>query len=104
MSPVTLEEPSGVVRLRADGDGVAVVQIDGPIDVTNAASVGALVDRGLATGQSVVIDLSEVPFIAAAGLTMLVSRLQTVGLSRMSAFIAREFRVTGLLPFVRICD
>lgn len=88
-------EPTGAVRLRQTPLG-AVVEIDGPIDCATAPIVKALLERGVIEGQPVDLDLSQVPFIAAAGLSMLVTCEFEVRLLNPSALTVRVLELVGL--------
>jgi anti-anti-sigma factor len=88
-------EPTGAARLRQTPSG-AVVEVDGPIDCATAPIVRALLDRGATDGQRVDLDLSQVPFIAAAGLSMLVTCGFDVRLLRPSPLTVRVLELCGL--------
>lgn len=88
-------EPTGAARLRLT-EGSALVSVDGPIDAANAPFVGALLRRGHNQRDRVVLDLGDVPFIAAAGITALVRCDFPVVLRRPSALCRRVLDVVGL--------
>ena len=88
-------EPTGAARLHQTPIG-AVVEVDGPIDTATAPIVKALHERGATGGRRVDLDLRRVPFIAAAGLSMLVTCEFEVRLLHPSPLTVRVLELCGL--------
>lgn len=70
-------------------DGVAVLSIGGEIDLVTAPSFAAAIDSVLADDPpGFIIDLSEVTFLASAGLQLLVATQERIGDSAEFAVVA----------------
>jgi anti-anti-sigma factor len=70
-------------------DGVAVLSVAGEIDVATAPSFEKAIDDVLADDPpAVIIDLSEVTFLASAGLQLLVATHERIGESAAFAVVA----------------
>jgi anti-sigma B factor antagonist len=84
-------------------EGVAVVSIGGEIDLSTAPAFEAVIAEALEEDPPVlVIDLSEVTFMASVGLRILAGTQETVGKSIQIAVVAdnaaasRPMQLTGL--------
>jgi anti-sigma B factor antagonist len=84
-------------------DGVAVLTVGGEVDLATVSALEAAVDEALATQPTaLVVDLSEVEFLASAGLQTLVTTHEKVGTSVQFAVVAhgaatsRPIQLTGL--------
>jgi anti-sigma B factor antagonist len=87
----------------AHRDGVAVVSIGGEIDLSTAPAFEAVIAEALEEDPPVlVIDLSEVTFMASGGLRILAGTQEKVGKSIQIAVVAdnaaasRPMQLTGL--------
>lgn len=96
------------VRMRSEitPSGVAVVVVEGPLDMTSAPALRAelhdLVNGG---GKQVVVDLSGVDSIDSAALGALVSGLKTARKNGGDLRIAApNERVTALLKLTKLSD
>jgi anti-sigma B factor antagonist len=70
-------------------DGVAVLAVGGEIDLVTAPSFEKAINEVLADEpSSLIIDLSEVTFLASAGLQLLVAANERAGLSTGFAVVA----------------
>jgi anti-sigma B factor antagonist len=103
----------GMLTLRAtEQDSVCTLTLSGELDLANASSVSAELERLEATGAPVMIDLSGLEFIDSTGIAILVStyrrlesRLQIVPSEALE--VRRVISVTGLdseLPFAAPLD
>jgi anti-sigma B factor antagonist len=84
-------------------DGVAVLTVGGEVDLATVSALEAAVDEALASQPTaLVVDLSEVEFLASAGLQTLVTTHEKVGTSVQFAVVAhgaatsRPIQLTGL--------
>ena len=98
-----LDERTGALVARLDRleGATAVVCAAGEVDYHTAALLRDVVDGALRAGaQALVIDLSEVTFLDAAGLGVAVATARTVGAERTAIVchdaLARLFRITAL--------
>jgi anti-anti-sigma factor len=95
---------TGATRLRVRS-GRPTIEVDGPIDVLNAAYVEALVLRGTnGNGTVVDIDLRQVPFVAAAGLSVFARCAPRVRLLHPSDLTKRVLELTGLTATMTIVE
>ncbi|MBW3084893.1 Anti-sigma-B factor antagonist [Austwickia sp. TVS 96-490-7B] len=84
--------------------GVAIVTVDGDVDVSNATRLRDTLDHVLATGRAhVVVDVRGVPFMDSTGLGVLVGRMKVVRARRGSIRLVvtaprmlRVLSITGL--------
>lgn len=86
-----------------DQDGIAVVTVNGDVDLATVGELDAAVAESLArTPAALVIDLTGVDFLASAGLQALVATQQKIGTSAGFAVVAngpatsRPIQLTGL--------
>ncbi|MCR6487984.1 STAS domain-containing protein [Amycolatopsis sp. OK19-0408] len=81
----------------AGDDGKRVLTATGEIDMSNAGEFGAALDRELAAGGPVVVDLTGVTYLDSAGIAVLFDRA-TVHDLRLTAprLLDRVLRVSGL--------
>jgi anti-sigma B factor antagonist len=84
-------------------DGVVVLTVGGEVDLATVPALEAAVDEALASQPTaLVVDLSEVEFLASAGLQTLVTTHEKVGTSVQFAVVAhgaatsRPIQLTGL--------
>src|SRR3954452_4370410 len=83
--------------------GIAVLKVDGDIDLATVPTLEAAIDEGLIPKPTgLVIDLSEVGFLASAGLQTLVATHHNVSQTAQFAVVAnsaatsRPIQLTGL--------
>lgn len=84
-------------------DGVAVVSVSGDVDVATVAALEASINEALgAKPTALIIDLSDVDFLASAGLQTLVATNEAVNKTTAFAVVAhgpatsRPIQLTGL--------
>ena len=84
-------------------DGIAVLTVSGEVDLATVPALEAAIDEALAAQPSgLVIDLSNVEFLASAGLQTLVTTQERVGMSGQFVVVAegaatsRPIQLTGL--------
>ena len=84
-------------------NGIAVLKVDGDIDLATVPALEAAIDEALISKPSgLVIDLSEVGFLASAGLQTLVATHNNVSPTAQFAVVAnsaatsRPIQLTGL--------
>ena len=84
-------------------DGIAVLKVGGDIDLATVPALEAAIDEALAPKPTgLVIDLSDVEFLASAGLQALVATHNNVSQSAQFAVVAnsastsRPIQLTGL--------
>ena len=58
-----------------------VVRVDGELDLATAPALRAALERALADGDQLVVDLSAVTFIDSSGLSVLVRAYQVLGVT-----------------------
>ena len=103
-----LVTPTTAVR----GDGAVTVTVVGEVDTHTAPALRSSLDTQLDRSPStLVIDLSRVPFLGAAGLAVLVeaqkrARAEGVDLRLIATTraVTRPLRVTGLIDLFTIAD
>ena len=95
--------PDPITTSVTDLDGIAAVSVGGEIDLATAPILEAAIAEALAKGPvALIIDLSEVTFLASAGLQTLVATNQKVNKSARFAVVAngpatsRPIQLTGL--------
>ena len=98
-----MSEPDPITTSVAHRDGVAVVSIGGEIDSSTAPLFEAGIAEALEEGPpALVIELSEVIFMASVGLRILAATQEKVGKSIQIAVVAdnaaasRPMQLTGL--------
>jgi len=84
-------------------DGVAVLTVGGEVDLATVPALETAIDEALATQPTaLVVDLSDVEFLASAGLQTLVTTQEKLGASVQFAVVAqgaatsRPIQLTGL--------
>jgi len=84
-------------------DGDRILTVTGEIDMSNAAEFGAALDRGLAAGTVLTVDLSGVTYVDSAGMAVLFDRATRHDL-RLSAprLLERVLRVSGLTRAAKV--
>lgn len=81
----------------AGDDGERVLTVAGEIDMSNATEFGAALDRELATGGPVVVDLTGVTYLDSAGIAVLFDRATAHDLRLIAPrLLDRVLRVSGL--------
>jgi anti-sigma B factor antagonist len=102
---------AGVLNVQiAEEDGAQVIRLNGELDLANAATVEAELERALGAGGRIVVDLTELSFIDSTGIALLINatgqdsaggRLRFVPSNGLA--VQRVLKATGLdqrLPFV----
>lgn len=87
----------------AGDDRDRILTVTGEIDMSNAAGFGAALDRELAAGSSLTVDLTGVTYIDSAGVAVLFDRAATHDL-RLTAprLLDRVLRVSGLAQVTKV--
>jgi anti-anti-sigma factor len=83
----------------ARSSGMTTVHPRGEVDMATMAAFQQTLDRGIDTGRDLVVDLSELTFIDAAGLRALAraaGRVDRFSLVRPNQHLARLLRLAGL--------
>lgn len=104
------EEPSaGFAVHERSVDGVAVVEVRDVVDMLTAPLLGTAIGTALAgSPRGIVIDLSDVTFLASAGMTTLVKAKEQVGDAIGFAVVAdgpvtsRPLKLVGLDDVLRV--
>jgi anti-sigma B factor antagonist len=98
-----MPEQDAIATAVAYQNGIAVLKVDGDIDLATVPALEAAIDEALTTKPTgLVIDLSEVGFLASAGLQTLVATHHNVSESAQFAVVAnsaatsRPIQLTGL--------
>jgi anti-sigma B factor antagonist len=98
-----LSEQDAIATALAYQDGIAVLKVGGDVDLATVAALQAAIDEALAPKPTgLVIDLSDVGFLASAGLQALVATHHNVSDSAQFAVVAnsastsRPIQLTGL--------
>ena len=99
------------VALTTSGPDCVLVSVAGELDLFTAPQLGSLLDRSIEQGAtSVTVDLSEVTFLDAAALGVLVRAAQHFGSDSGTlrvicpdARLRRLFEITGLDEMLTIC-
>ena len=100
--------PSFVVRLVWEASGEATVVVYGEVDQYTASCLRDVIETTVAAGAtSVIIDLTEVAFLDAAGLGVAAIAARALGAERTAivchARLARVFGLTALDRVLTIC-
>lgn len=90
--------------------GVAVLFIDGEVDLRTAPDLRLALTRLLADGKfTIILDLGEVPYLDSAALGVLVEAVRrareqngAIHLVRLTAFVRRAFEITRLFRIFEI--
>ncbi|GHG08338.1 MULTISPECIES: STAS domain-containing protein [Amycolatopsis] len=84
-------------------DGARVLSVTGEIDMSNAAEFGAALDRELAAGTAVTVDLTAVTYLDSAGVAVLFDRADAHDLRLVAPrLLDRVLRVSGLPQVVKV--
>ncbi|WP_410614748.1 STAS domain-containing protein [Amycolatopsis sp. lyj-109] len=84
-------------------DGDRVLSATGEIDMSNAAEFGAALDRELAAGAPVTVDLTKVAYLDSAGVAVLFDRIGDHDLRLVAPrLLDRVLRVSGLAQVVKV--
>jgi anti-sigma B factor antagonist len=79
------------------GNGDRVLTVTGEIDMSNAAEFGVALDRELAAGTVVTVDLTGVAYLDSAGVAVLFDRADAHDLRLVAPrLLDRVLRVSGL--------
>ena len=96
----------GAVERADDPSGAPVVQLVGEIDISNAESLGAMLDRLIGDEtRHLVVDLGALEFMDSSGIAMLLrvaARSGTVEIRNPSDVVLRIIECTGLADVLRI--
>jgi len=94
-----------------DVEGIRVVMLDGRFDAAGAQEVEAEFNAAVAAAPNVIIDLGRVPFIASAGIRLLVTATQTQAkLGGKLVFMNADevtrkiLKTTGIDQLVPVCS
>jgi anti-anti-sigma factor len=88
---------------RPGDDGDRVLSVAGEIDMSNAAEFGAALDRELAAGTAVTVDLTAVTYLDSAGVAVLFDRAAERDLRLVAPrLLDRVLRVSGLVQVVKV--
>ncbi|WIY01351.1 STAS domain-containing protein [Amycolatopsis mongoliensis] len=87
----------------AGDDGDRILTVTGEIDMSNAAGFGAAMDRELAAGTALTVDLTGVTYLDSAGVAALFDRATARDL-RLTAprLLERVLRVSGLAQVTKV--
>jgi anti-sigma B factor antagonist len=87
----------------AGDDGDRILAVTGEIDMSNADEFGAALDRELAAGPALTVDLTGVAYLDSAGVAALFDRAATHDL-RLAAprLLDRVLRVSGLTQVTKV--
>jgi anti-anti-sigma factor len=78
-------------------EGDRLLTVTGEIDMSNAAEFGAALDRELATGAAVTVDLTAVTYLDSAGVALLFDRAESHDLRLLAPrLLSRVLQVSGL--------
>ncbi|MEU7785678.1 MULTISPECIES: STAS domain-containing protein [unclassified Amycolatopsis] len=84
-------------------DGGRTVRATGEIDMSNAAEFGAALDRELAAGNPVTVDLTGVDYLDSAGVAVLFDRAGEHDLRLVAPrLLDRVLRVSGLAQVAKV--
>ncbi|WP_033262476.1 STAS domain-containing protein [Amycolatopsis vancoresmycina] len=84
-------------------DGDRVLAVTGEIDMSNAAEFGAALDRELAAGPAVTVDLTGVTYLDSAGVAVLFDRAADHDLRLLAPrLLDRVLRVSGLTQVAKV--
>jgi anti-sigma B factor antagonist len=96
----------GAVERAHDPSGRSVVRLVGEIDISNAGSLGAILDELVGDeSHSLVVDLAALEFVDSSGIAMLLrvaARVGTVEIRNPSNVVRRIIECTGLTDILRI--
>jgi anti-sigma B factor antagonist len=87
----------------AGDDGGRILTATGEVDMSNAAEFGAAVDRALAAGPCLTVDLTGVSYLDSAGVAVLFDRAASHDL-RLTAprLLDRVLRISGLAQVAKV--
>jgi anti-anti-sigma factor len=96
----------GAVEGAHDASGGAIVELIGEIDISNAETLGAELDR-IIDGQSkpLVVDLAKLEFMDSSGIAMLLkvaARVDSIELRNPSNIVRRIIECTGLADVLHV--
>ncbi|MGW3963489.1 STAS domain-containing protein [Amycolatopsis sp. NPDC005003] len=84
-------------------DGDRVLTVTGEIDMSNAAEFGTALDRELAAGPGVTVDLTGVTYLDSAGVAVLFDRAADHELRLIAPrLLDRVLRVSGLTRVAKV--
>jgi len=84
-------------------DGDRVLSVTGEIDMSNAGEFGAALDRELAAGTAVTVDLTGVTYLDSAGVAVLFDRAGEHDLRLLAPrLLDRVLRVSGLAQVTKV--
>jgi anti-sigma B factor antagonist len=98
-----LSDKDAIATAVDNEDGIAVLTVGGEVDLATVPALEAAIDEALATQPTaLIVDLSDVEFLASAGLQTLVTTQDKLGTSTQFAVVAhgaatsRPIQLTGL--------
>ncbi|HET8565679.1 MAG TPA: STAS domain-containing protein [Solirubrobacterales bacterium] len=98
MPDTTTEIHEGPLVLRQIQEpGRVRLALHGELDLTNAATVEAVLDAALASGDEVLVDLAKLEFLDSTGIALLVAALKGQDAKRISFLPSESTGVTRLL-------
>ncbi|WP_410676756.1 STAS domain-containing protein [Amycolatopsis sp. cmx-4-68] len=87
----------------AGDDGERILTVTGEIDMSNAAEFGAALDRELAAGTAVTVDLTGVAYLDSAGVAVLFDRAAEHDLHLLAPrLLDRVLRVSRLTDAAKV--
>lgn len=87
----------------AGDDGDRILTVSGEVDMSNAPEFGAALDRELAAGPSLTVDLTGVTYLDSAGIAVLFDRAAAHDLRlTASPLLERVVRVSGLAQVTKV--
>jgi anti-sigma B factor antagonist len=87
----------------AGDDGERTLTVTGEIDMSNATEFGAALDRELAAGTAVTVDLTAVAYLDSAGVAVLFDRAAGHDLRLVAPrLLDRVLRISGLAEAAKV--
>jgi anti-sigma B factor antagonist len=94
------KEPVGTAEVKSDAGGLAVIELVGEIDLSNADAVRASIDSTVSQAhERIVFELARLEFLDSSGIALLLwaaAQAQSVQLRQPSDIVRRIIEVTGL--------
>ena len=94
------KEPVGRAEVKSDAGGLAVIELVGEIDLSNADAVRASIDSTVSQPhERIVFELARLEFLDSSGIALLLwaaAQAQSVQLRQPSDIVRRIIEVTGL--------
>ncbi|MFJ1768396.1 STAS domain-containing protein [Amycolatopsis sp. NPDC088138] len=84
-------------------EGDRILTVTGEIDMSNAAEFGSALDRELAAGAAVTVDLTAVTYLDSAGVAVLFDRADAHDLRLVAPrLLTRVLQVSGLTRVAKV--